>query len=372
MRKLLCMIAALSFIMLYIPAYADGEPEIGSAQAVLLDSNSGQILYEKDSTKAIGGGAAAKMMSVYAYRGKDNIVYKVPGDVSFANATPLEEGHEISSVQLKQEILVGGYDDCAYALSLGDKDLVKHMNDAAKTLKLVDTHFTDSYDSNDKEQTSTVKDLAQIGRAFAGDEKLREYYGCLQTADGKATRQLPTYDGLIGGFADSSAVVYSAERGNTRLTVAVSGGADVNAMQEDIVKLLDHGFAGYKSVKISKDDIGVKETDLEVGDVKKHYEFYIPSDLYALMKAEADESKLTTDIIMLDDKDPERIQAYLVIYMDGNEIGRITMQKKVTETRLKSPQEQIREYFDMTCLGIAGVGVVLFIFKYVTQLIKPQ
>lgn len=375
MRKLLCLLAVLSFFILGIPVQAEGEPDIGSTQAILVDSNSGQVLYEKGSADAIAGGASAKLMAVYAYQGKDTVSYKAPQDVNFPSSLPLEEGKEIPAEDLKQAVMIGGYDDCAYALSLGDKNIVKHMDQLAKDMQLSGTKFTDSYDSGKKEQTSTVKDLAGIGRLFTSEKELRPYYSTVQyTPQDKEpiTRTLPAYDGLVGGMASETTAVFSAERGNTKLTVAVSGAVDENVMQEDIKKLLDYGYANFKSALISKDTIGVKEVELKVGDVKKHYKFYMPSDLYALMNAEADESKLTTDITMLDEKDPERIEAYLVISMDGNELGRIRMQKKVSEEHLKSPAEKAKEYFDYTCLGIAGTGVILFIFKYVSQMIKPQ
>lgn len=385
MRRLICAFLSMvcMMVLMVFPVHAADAPAVSAAAAVLIDTNSGEVLFEKDSSTAMPCGGMARLMAVYtaAEAASESVTYEPPADVSFASSAGLQQGQKLKVSDLLSAVMAGGYDDCSYALSLSTKNFTDKMNQNAASLGMTTAVFTDSYDSGNEGQAASARDLAALGQAFAKDSTLSSLYGITEFTSqdiggGSAvSRTLMTYDGLKGGYEASCSsgvtAVVSAERGYTRLTAVVIGAADIDQARQDLAAMLDYGFAGYKSALISRDTVGTKTVDLQDGDTELEYEFYLASDLYALMPAQADESKISTEVIVLDETDPDRIQAYTVISMDGEEIGRITMQKKVTVLNPKSPFEKAIGWFNYGCLGIGVIGILLFIFKYVSQIMKP-
>ena len=197
-----------------------------------------------------------------------------------------------------------------------------------------------------------------------------------QLGDMTYTRTLVSYEGLNGQYDATSSEgvisLVSAERSNTRFIACVMGAADADAAHNDIVKLLDYGYANYKSVTMTKDSVGTKEVELQDGEESKQFTFYLASDLFALMPSSADESLLKTEVVLVDENDPDRIQAYVAIHMGEEEIGRITMQKKVTVLNPKTPMEMLYTYFSYGCMAVAALGILLFVFKHASRAVKPS
>lgn len=379
MRKWICaLLAAAGLFCFPQRVMAADEPEITAAAAVLIDTNSGQVLYEKDSAAAYACGGMGRLMAVYAAAGSagETVVYQEAENASYGTALGLQQDQKVSVQDLLYAVMTGGYEDCADALHLTQKDFASVMRADAEALGMT----ASSWDRG--EEMCSARDLALLGQAFASDSDLRKLYGAVSwqgdtLPEGTVlSRTLMTYDGLVGGYEAAgetgTAAVVSAERGSTKMTAVVIGAAGTEEAEKDLAALLDYGFANYKSAVITRDAVGTKTIVLEDGDLQKQFEFSLASDLYALMPAGADESGLKAETVLVDEKDPDRIQAYAVLSMDGEEIGRITMQKKVTVLNPKSPMEMVYTYFSRGCLAAAVTGVLLFVFKHASQIVKPM
>lgn len=381
MRRWLCVICAVICLFLPMDVKAEETLEVSAVSAILIDTNSGRVLYEKGSQDPHTCGGMARLMA--ALTAMDNNVEDVqfsnPEGRTFTTSTGvLTDGTTYSRNDLVRAVMVGGYDDCAYALSLTQDDFVSRMNAKASSIGMTGSHFTDSYDAGNGECVTTAHDLAEMAVEVLGNDVLsplfREAIG--QLGDMTYTRTLVSYEGLNGQYDATSSEgvtsLVSTERSNTRFIACVMGAADADSAHNDIVKLLDYGYANYKSVTMTKDSVGTKEVELQDGEEIKQFTFYLASDLFALMPSSADESLLKTEVVLVDENDPARIQAYVAIHMGEEEIGRITMQKKVTVLNPKTPMEMLYTYFSYGCMVVAALGIVLFVFKHASRAVKPS
>lgn len=381
MRRWLCVICAVICLFSPLDVKAEETVQVSAVSAILIDTNSGRVLYEKGSQDPHTCGGMARLMA--ALTAMDNSVEDVqfsnPEGRTFTTSTGvLTDGTTFSRNDLVRAVMVGGYDDCAYALSLTQDDFVSRMNAKASSIGMTASHFTDSYDAGNGECVTTAHDLAVLAQEVLGDDTLlplfKEAIG--QLGDMTYTRTLVSYEGLNGQYDVSTGEgwisVVSCARSNTRFIACVMGEGDVDTAHSDIVKLLDYGYANYKSVTMTKDSVGTKEVELSDGEEIKQFTFYLASDLFALMPASADESLLKTEVVLVDENDPDRIQAYVAIHMGDEEIGRITMQKNITVLNPKTPLEMVYTYFSYGCMAIAAVGIVLFVFKHASRAVKPS
>ena len=381
MRRWLCVICTVLCLFKPMDVKAEETVEVSAVSAILIDTNSGRVLYEKGSQDAhLCGGMARLMAAVTAMDNSDiEVQFSNPDGRTFTTSTGLlTDGTTYSRNDLVRAAMVGGYDDCAYALSLLESDFVTKMNDKASSIGMTGSHFTDSYDAGNGECVTTAHDLVTLATEVLDNDVLaplfKEAIG--QLGDMTYTRTLVSYEGLNGQYDATSSEgvisLVSAERSNTRFIACVMGAADADAAHNDIVKLLDYGYANYKSVTMTKDSVGTKEVELQDGEESKQFTFYLASDLFALMPSSADESLLKTEVVLVDENDPDRIQAYVAIHMGEEEIGRITMQKKVTVLNPKTPMEMLYTYFSYGCMAVAALGILLFVFKHASRAVKPS
>lgn len=381
MRRWLCIVCAVVCLFLPVKVKAEETLQVSAVSAILIDTNSGRVLYEKGSQDGHASGGMARLMAALTAMdcSAEEVQYKQNDGQTFpVNSGMLTNDVTVSKTDLVRAVMVGGYDDSAYALSLLESDFVTKMNEKASSIGMTGSHFTDSCDAGNGECVTTAHDLSELAREVLSNDVLaplfKEAIG--QFGDKTYTRTLVNYEGLNGQYDASSSEgwisVVSAARSNTRFIACVMGCSDADSAHNDIVKLLDYGYANYKSVTMTKDSVGTKEVELSDGEEIKQFTFYLASDLFALMPASADESLLKTEVVLVDENDPDRIQAYVAIHMGEEEIGRITMQKKVTVLNPKTPLEMLYTYFSYGCMVIAVLGVLLFVFKHASRAVKPS
>lgn len=381
MRRWLCVICIVLSLFMPLEVKAEETVEVSAVSAILIDTNSGRVLYEKGSQDAHQCGGMARLMAALTAMDSTGteVQYSNPDGRTFTISTGvLGEGSSYARDDLVRAVMVGGYDDCGYALSLLEDDFVGSMNAKASSIGMNGSHFTDSYDAGNGECVTTAHDLATLAQEILAYDTLsplfKEAIG--QLGDMTYTRTLVSYEGLNGQYDASTGEgwisLVSTARSNTRFIACVMGESDVETAHNDIVKLLDYGYANYKSVTMTKDSVGTKEVELQDGEEIKQFTFYLASDLFALMPSSADESLLRTEVVLVDENDPDRIQAYVAIHMGDEEIGRITMQKNVTVLNPKTPLEMVYTYFSYGCMAVAAVGIILFVFKHASRAVKPS
>lgn len=148
------------------------EPIIEAQGAIIVDFDSGEILWEKNANKKLQIASITKLMTAIVALEERNL----DESVTVSNRAALTEGSKvwlysgerISLSNLLKASLIHSGNDAATAVAEhvgGDEQIfVEKMNAKAKELKLFSTHFANPIGFDSLENYSTVRDLAQLAR----------------------------------------------------------------------------------------------------------------------------------------------------------------------------------------------------------------
>lgn len=364
-------------LLTFLPVHAE-DMEIASGHAVLMDTGSGSVLYEKDSQTQVPAGAMAIAMNVLAsYDSTEEKVTFLSKDESFDTSAGLQNKKSYAVADLRAQAMLGGYQDASYALSLLGEDGVKLLNNKAAALSMTKTVFANVTGAADDAQVTTAHDLGLLGAAL--DTNAKDLYGASSytlSDDAAVSRDVFSYDGLDGYYywQDDTGVsaVASASRDGTRLTAAVMQADSEETAFSDLTKLLDDGYNNFKSVAITKDAVGTKELDIMDNGTNVHVSFALSSDLSVLMAKDADETALTTSIEVMDETSASDCRGYLVISMNGEEMGRFPLTKTTSEDVSSDASSKKTNVFGILCAAVTVASALLFVYKYASRLIKPH
>lgn len=319
---------------------------IAAESAVLINARTGQILYEKEKDKKQFPASTTKVMTaLLTLENKKDLseVVTISHNASFTEGSRiyLLEGEKVTIEQLLYAMLLESANDAAIALAeaVGGSidNFAAMMNERAKELGAKNTHFeTPNGLPNDAHVTSAY-DLALFAQEAMKNETFRKIVSTTQydipgtelqpevrhlhntnkllastskvTIDG--VRRPCKYDGAIGiktGYtkAAQSCLVAGAERDGMEV-IGVILKSTPESQYPDMIKLLDHGFNNYKSVKLcSAGD--------EVGDIpvisgsKKSVKAVVDEDIYVSAKKdgsdEPDASEFTYKLDVSDMQAP--------------------------------------------------------------------
>lgn len=252
-------------------------PELYSEIALLMDADTGAILYEKNIYDRTYPASTTKLLTGLLTVENCNLSEIV--NVSYAAATSVaiddsnigsKVGEEYTVEQALYALLVHSANEVAYALGEhvgGDlPSFVMMMNMRAEELGVLDTHFNNASGLHDVHHYTTAYDLAMIGRAclnnatFVSFDSYAGYYFMEPTNKTSVKRTLmPRNEMLKGGkfyyeyckggktgFTDEAGytLVTFAEKNGVRL-IAVTLRSGKNQRFEDCIKLFDYGFANF-------------------------------------------------------------------------------------------------------------------------------
>lgn len=350
---------------------AEDEISLHCDHAVLMDTGSGAVLKEVNAEEAYSSGSMDRLMTVYAGSTLDTqeVSYSPSSDTSFTYSVPLSEG-TYSLQDMLEAVFLGNEQDCAWSIGKV-KNFDSVRTQAVQDLGLTGSAFVNSEGKTQDGQYVTAKDMGLLASAFTKKDSLKALYSTDTYAAEfmSFSREAIEYDGLIGFYDGleedgSYSCTMSAERNGVQLTAVVLKEDSKETAHSDLIQLLDYGFANYKSIRFSKEDIGSKT----VGDVT----FSLQENISLLMPVSIEESEIQYSIEVLDEDSKKNIRAYVVFYRNNEEIGRVAMDKTVQDTKEKSMAEKCRDAFDYACLGIAAMLVLIFVLKHGSAFIKPE
>lgn len=248
------------------------QPKIAGKSAVLLDARSGQILFAKAMDEKMHPASTTKILTalIAIESGKLEETVTIGPNPPRVEGTRvyLEEGEKIKLRELVLAALVHSANDAALAiaeyLAGSAQDFAVKMNETAREIGALNSHFVNPHGLTEENHYSTAYDLALIGCYAMENETFREYVQAkILDWEGKAwqtrliniNKMLWRYDGADGiktGYTSEakSTIVASATRENRRL-VAVVLASNGNALWEDAESLLDFGFGEYEMLELA-------------------------------------------------------------------------------------------------------------------------
>ena len=290
MKKVLILFIVGVLFSTYSFSYADGDLDLVGEGAILMDMDTGEVLYEKNSNSQFYPASTTKIMTAILALEKGNMDDIVTIDQEVVNLTSgshiaLEPGEQMSLEHLMQALLVESANDAALAIakyvSGSIEEFSKLMNQKAKEVGALNTNFVNPNGLPNEDHKTTPYDLAMMARYAMKNEKFRSIVGnytytipvtnkksetrYLKSAnrllysnekidvDGKTTPI--KYDGVNGvktGYtvAAQQCLVTSFEKDGHKLIAVVLKSTGKN-VYSDIHKLLNYGIENFEKVKIS-------------------------------------------------------------------------------------------------------------------------
>ncbi len=262
------LLSLIMILLLNVGAYAeDVQIDISASSAVLLVSGSNEVLFEKSAYEKRPMASTTKIMSsiIAIESGRLDEEITVTQEMTSVEGTSmgLLPNDKVSVSELVYGMLLSSGNDAANATAItiaGSTDaFVSMMNDKAKQIGMLSTHFATPSGLDADDHYSTAYDMALLGSYAIENEQFLEIcsspsavvdYGNppYKRRLTNHNKLLKIYDGAIGiktGFTKKSGrcLVSAAERdGVTLICVTLNDADDWN----DHKKLLDYGFGIVK------------------------------------------------------------------------------------------------------------------------------
>ena len=250
-----------------------------SPSVILMDAKTGKILYSKNAFEQRYPASTTKLITAILTLENCKLtdiatvshdaIFNVP--VGYSHAS-LQEGERLTIEQLLNVLLIPSANDAAFVLAehiAGSVDnFSEMMNNKAKEIGCLNTHFVNPNGIHDKDHYSTAYDLALIGKyAMQFDDIMRiamvNQYTLPKTnkydkedrifnaTNGLITKNdeyyYPEATGLKTGYTDKSGycIVTTAKKGDVELLEVVLGSDNIKDRYEDCINLFDYGFDNY-------------------------------------------------------------------------------------------------------------------------------
>ncbi len=298
MRKLIFITLFFLLSGFFTPAYADQSeeqcpiqeeqcsiPEVSAQNAILIEANSGEVLYEKNAEDKAYPASITKIMTALLAIENGDLDKKVKVSQNAAgvegSSIYLAKGEKISLRDLVYGLMLRSGNDAAIAISetIGGKtdNFVMMMNKRARELGAFDTHFMNPNGLHDPEHYTTAKDMALIAKAAMKNEEFKKIAATknwvTDRGEGKynyfynKNKVIYQYQGGTGikiGYTKAAGrtLVASSERDGMALICVV-----MNAPNwfQDTYKLMDYAYCQYETAKIAVGSRPIKAVKIRGG-----------------------------------------------------------------------------------------------------------
>ncbi len=326
--------------------------------AVLMDADSGEVLFAQDSHKRLPPASVTKVMTMLLIMeaceaGKismeDTVTVSERAASMGGSQMYMEPGEQHTVEELMMGVAMVSANDGCVALSehlAGSVELfVERMNRRASELGLEDTHFVNTNGLPVANHYTSAYDIAEMSRRLLRFPKTKEWFTKWQASiqvglPGKKTkfgltntnRLIKQYQGAIGvktGFTQDAGYCLSgaAERDGTRLVAVILGCKTSQIRFAQVAKMLDYGFANYESVEIAKLGKTQKSVDVEKGTPSKIDAVLKEKQSVLVKKGEKQslETKIEIDPTISPPIKKGQQLGDLVVYQNEREIDRFPM-----------------------------------------------
>ena len=261
-------------------------------QAMLIDADTGYVLYEKNADELTAPSSMSKMMTVYLIFEKlQNGTLSLTDQLEVSKAAWakrgsrmfLEENSQVSVEDLLRGIIVqSGNDACvviAEAFSGTEENFSEELNIKAREIGLENSNFTNSTGWPDEGHLSTARDLSII--AIKTVQNFPEYYhfyaeesfqynGINQRNRNTLLNKPVGVDGLKTGHTEAGGhgLAASALRKNQRLIMVINGLSSNKERTAEAIKLLEWGYRNFTNFDLLKEGMAVLQAKVWLGDKK--------------------------------------------------------------------------------------------------------
>lgn len=313
---------------------------LSSGSAILIEQNTGKILYGKNIHEKLRPASVTKVMSVLLIMeaidsGRLSYTDTIPCSENAANMGGsqiwLDVKETLTVDEMLKAICVSSANDCTVALAeylAGSTDaFVEQMNQKAKELGMNDTTFKNCHGLDEDGHVTSSYDIAVMSRELLTKHPDITKYTTIwmdSLRDGKSelvntNKLIRNYSGATGLKTGSTSLALynlsaSATRNNLSLIAVIMKAPTTKERFNEAQKLLDYGFNNYSYQSLSKQGEEVGTVTVSKG-IEKEVKAVLEKDCGTLLKK--GEEKGITQEIHLEENKTAPIQK-------GEKIGEIT------------------------------------------------
>lgn len=371
-------------------------PLIGAEAAVVMDVNTGTVIYSKNPNEELFPASTTKILTgllVIENSTMDEMVtfsrdaiWNIDRD---STHLAIDVGEQMSVKDCLYGLLLASANEVAYGLAEhvgGDLDsFVKMMNDRAEKIGCKNTHFANANGLPNENHYTSAYDLALIAKECFANETFCSIASTVDYTISPTNKQpnkrhvtnhhrmLPTlkheYEGCLGGKTGFTKVarqtlVTCAERDGMRLVCVVM--KDESPYQFlDTISLLDYAFGSFQKMNIAEnekrynlDSHSLYKTDFDIlGSSKPILSINPVGDV--IVPRSTDFGSL--DVELEYNNDLSDCIAQMKYYIGGNYIGETTLEKAKEDNKPKEFSDVLNKTNDIKIRKIEPDHLVIFI-----------
>lgn len=336
-----------------VPSSVGTDLNLECGGAVLIEQNSGRVLYDHNMHQKLRPASVTKIMSILLIMeaidsGRLSYTDKIPCTETAAamggSQIWLDVREELTVDEMLKAICVVSANDCTVAMAeylAGSQEaFVEQMNAKAKELGMNDTNFKNCHGIDEDGHETSAYDIALMSRELLTKHPDITKYTTIwmdSLRDGKSelvntNKLIRNYKGATGLKTGSTSIALynlsaSATRDNLSLIAVIMKAPTTKIRFAEAEKLLDYGFSNFQYSKFSNENDILKSISVQKG-VKDSIDLAYETSVGALVKKR--ESKNVEQTINI----PEIISAPInkgdvignIVYtIDGNEVAKVNI-----------------------------------------------
>lgn len=350
MKKIVAIFLAICVLSPSI-VLADDDLAKNARNAILMETSTNTILFEKNKDEKVAVASLTKMMAqilILEAIESGNLTWdemvKTSSNAAGYGGTQiyLQPGEMMSVRDLMKGISMASANDATVVLAEriagSEESFVKMMNDRAQKMGLQNTNFVNPTGLDEDGHYSSAYDMALIAIELLKHDQILEFssiyedYLRVDTPNkfwlvntNKLVRFYDGADGLKTGFTDAAKYCMSvtAKRDDMRLIAIIIGEEVSKVRNAETTALLDYGFNLYKLQVIKKQDTVIQKLKFNMG-TKDSIDVKLEKDITILSKKSEPNKTYTEKVIVNDTKLPltknQKI-GVLELYDGSNKIG---------------------------------------------------
>lgn len=323
MKRLITTIIFILVFVLGITAMAGAQEfKIDAQSAILIDAETGQVLFEQNADEELPPASLTKIMTLLiAMEEIENGDLALEDEVTVSRLAEsmggsqiyLAKGHKVKVRELLKAVTIASANDACVALAeavAGSyNSFVNMMNERANELGLDNSYFSNSTGlPTESDHYTTARDVAKISRELVKYPIILEdasiWLDYIELPDRKAmlsntnhlVNSYPGLDGIKTGHTDAAgfSLAATAKRGDMRLISVVMKSKSVQAREDLTAQLLDYGFNRFTRKNYLEQGETIQNISLKQG-AKEYTTGEVAKDLAVVVKR-GREDTITTDI----------------------------------------------------------------------------
>ena len=319
MKKILIII---SLFILLIPFKVNCEEKLelskSGKSAILMESSTKTVLYEKNSHEKLAPASMTKIMTLLlTYEALESGKISLEDDVLISKKASsmggtqifVEEGSSVKVNDLLKGIGIASANDAAVAIAekIGGTvdNFVLMMNKKAKDLGAFDTNFKNPHGLDEEGHYSSAYDMALIASELINKHKnvldITSTYEEYIDVNGqnhwlvntnKLVRFYKGMDGLKTGYTDMAkyCLTGTMEKNGMRLVSVVMGSDSKENRNEDTINMMEYGFSMYGVKNILKSNKPIGKIYVNNANPRK-VNYYVSEDVNVLVNNDTKEIK---------------------------------------------------------------------------------